>query len=68
MSAFVMALTGNLAEACIPNGGMGCYPCCGVTSTTTAVAQSGSAGLGAAALLLVGVLLWKLLTGKSGRG
>jgi hypothetical protein len=55
------AVAGNLA-ACTPDGGMGCFPCCGVTSTTTAVQQSGSAGLGAAALILIGLVLWKMLT------
>jgi hypothetical protein len=53
---------------CTPDSGMGCFPCCGVTSTTTAVQQSGSAGLGAAVLIVVGALLWRLLTRKSGGG
>lgn len=64
----LFALAGNLAAACTPDNGWGCFPCCGVTPTTTGVAQSGNAGLGAAALILVGVVLWKLLTRKSGGG
>lgn len=59
----ILATITAAAAACTPNQGMGCFPCCGVTPANSgAVPQSGSAGLGAAALILVGVVLWKLLT------
>jgi hypothetical protein len=57
-----------LAAACTPDNGMGCFPCCGVTSSTTGVQQSGSAALGGAVLIGVGALFWLLLTRKSGGG
>ena len=41
----------------------GCFPNCHPAGTDpTALQQSGNTGLGAAALILVGVLLWKMLT------
>src|SRR5262249_60210201 len=50
-------LAGNVAAACTPDSGMGCFPCCGVTSSTTTVDQSGSAALGAAVLCVAVLLL-----------
>lgn len=55
-----------LAAACTPNQGMGCYPCCGVTSSTGAVQTSGHAALGAVVFILLGAAAWKYLTRKSG--
>jgi hypothetical protein len=49
----------HLAGSCFPN----CHP---TGYHGGALAQSGNAALGAAALLLVGVAVWKILTSKSG--
>lgn len=55
-------ILGGLLATCTPDSGMGCFPCCGVTPDNSgAVHQSGSAGLGAAALILVGVVVWNVL-------
>lgn len=61
-------LAGQLAAACTPNQGMGCFPCCGVTSSTGAVQQSGHAALGAAVLILLGALVFRALLRKGGGG
>jgi hypothetical protein len=63
----LFALAGNLAS-CTPDSGMGCFPCCGVTSTTTSVQQSGSVGLGAAVMIGVVALLWAMLKRSGGGG
>jgi hypothetical protein len=52
--------------ACTPYQGMGCYPCCGVTGSTTGLQQSGNAGLGAAVLLGIGALVWAVIKSKTG--
>ena len=56
------------AASCTPDSGMGCFPCCGVTDSTTAVQQSGNASLGAAAIIVFVVVVWRILVGKSGGG
>ena len=61
-------LAGNLAAACTPSSGMGCFPCCGVTGSTTAVAESGNAALGGAVLIIVIAVLVSSISRKMGGG